>query len=705
MSTGSRTRECGKAGGIRVFALRRLGSKIFLASALVVVTVLGGALLLTGNRAGRAADQSIDRALAGARAAIDDALGGRSRTLLQVAAGLVQVPNYLARITAAIDSRDRADLLDQADEFRDQTGAAWALITDADGIQQAWNYGPERGAFGDDLSESSIVGMALAWDSTEGVWIEPGPDGDVIFQAVGVPVFNPVRTVLYGVLVVALPIDSTFAFELKGRTNSDVVFFAIDSLGVPRVAVSTLPHESIDSAISRIEPDSVFGITEQSVHQRIPLAGETLIGVVGPMRTASGIAVGGYLGLRSRNVELAAFVQLRRTMIFAFVMGLGLALVSSLLIARQITRPVRQLVEVTRRVGEGHYSGTINVRSRDEIGQLASAFDRMLTQLREKEELVKYLRSELSLEQSIEAAAQDGAARAGTVRISHPTHALSVGMTLANRYEIRDLLGAGGMGVVYRAYDRELDEPVAIKVLKPEALLADSTMLERFKQEIRLARHITHRNVVRTHDLGEVDGMYYITMEYVEGTTLSDLIHRRGKLPVGVVLTIGKQLCRALEVAHEQGVIHRDIKPTNLVVDPSGFLKVMDFGVARLAERKRERDQITEPGAMIGTPEYMAPEMLLGEEIDARVDLYSAGAVLFECVTGRLVFSAPTVAALVVKHIRITPDDPRALNPRVPKGLAALILKALAKKREERWSSATEMYEALDVLRVEELHG
>ena len=141
------------------------------------------------------------------------------------------------------------------------------------------------------------------------------------------------------------------------------------------------------------------------------------------------------------------------------------------------------------------------------------------------------------------------------------------------------------------------------------------------------------------------------------------------------------------------------------MVDPSGFLKVMDFGVARLAERKREREQITEPGAMIGTPEYMAPELLLGEEIDARADLYSAGAVLFECVTGRSVFSAPTVAALVMKHVRVTPDDPRALNPRVPHGLAALILKALAKKREERWSSATEMYEALDVLRVEELHG
>ena len=408
------------------------------------------------------------------------------------------------------------------------------------------------------------------------------------------------------------------------------------------------------------------------------------------------------MGLRSRDVELAAFAELQRTMFFAFGIGLVLALVSSLVVARQVTRPVQQLVEVTRRIGEGHYSGKIEVKSRDEIGQLALAFDGMLTELREKEELVNYLTGALSAEQGDEAAAGGETARDGTVRASRLSGALTVGMTLANRYEIRELLGAGGMGVVYRAHDCELDEPVAIKVLKTEVALADSTMLERFKQEIRLARHITHRNVVRTHEFGEVDGMYYITMEYVEGPTLRDLIHKRGKLPAGVVLTIGKQLCRALEVAHEQGVIHRDIKPTNLVVDPKGFLKIMDFGIARLAERRGEKDELTEPGAMVGTPEYMAPELLLGEDVDARADLYSAGAVLFECVTGRAVFSAPTVAALIVKHVRIEPEDPSDLNSDVPKGLARLILRALAKKREERWPSARAMYDALDALRVEE---
>src|SRR5205807_953730 len=158
-----------------------------------------------------------------------------------------------------------------------------------------------------------------------------------------------------------------------------------------------------------------------------------------------------------------------------------------------------------------------------------------------------------------------------------------------------------------------------IKTLRAEALSGDPVALERFKQEIRLARKIAHRNVVRTYDLGEVNGMYFLTMEYVEGTSLKHLIAGRGKLPVPVTLTIGKQLCRALEVAHAEGVIHRDIKPQNMVVEPSGFLKVMDFGIARLANPPTDKAQgLTEAGTTIGTPDYMSPEQLSGGELDAR---------------------------------------------------------------------------------------
>jgi len=268
-----------------------------------------------------------------------------------------------------------------------------------------------------------------------------------------------------------------------------------------------------------------------------------------------------------------------------------------------------------------------------------------------------------------------------------------IGQTVSH-YKILSRLGAGGMGVVYRAFDRELQEPVAIKTLRPEAMAGGTVALDRFKQEIRLARRIAHRNVVRTYDLGEQNGVYYLTMEYVEGTSLKQLIVSRGKLPVAVALTVGKQLCRALEVAHAEGVIHRDIKPQNIVVEPSGFLKVMDFGIARLANPPQGKG-LTEAGTSIGTPDYMSPEQLAGAELDQRSDLYAAGVVLFECVTGRVPFEAETTWALVAKHLEEDSPDPRTFNAEVPGELAAVILKAMAKEPKDRFATASEMHDAL----------
>src|SRR5437773_4009609 len=208
---------------------------------------------------------------------------------------------------------------------------------------------------------------------------------------------------------------------------------------------------------------------------------------------------------------------------------------------------------------------------------LSQAFQSLVADLKEKAKLVEYMM------------ATSGAAPTEQLKSTRPSIGAATGSGLrpgtlfANRYEVKEVLGMGGMGVVYRAFDRELQEAVAIKTLRPESMAGDAVALERFKQEIRLARKIAHRNVVRTYDLGEVGGMYYLTMEFVEGTSLKQLIAARGRLPIPVTLTVGKQLCRALEVAHEQGVIHRDIKPQHIVVEPSGLVKVMDFGIGRPA--------------------------------------------------------------------------------------------------------------------------
>lgn len=686
--------------------LSRLGLKVFAATVAVVVVVLGGALLLTKVRADQAASESIGRALAATRSAIKAELNARSSALGQSAAIFAKQSPVVARIQNALNNNRRADLLDADSELVQQTGAAWALITDAQGVLQAWSL--HRDEVGDEMGDASLIAKALQGQAAVSLWIEvdssSGTPRDVFYQAVAVPIQAPGNNPI-AALVAALPIDSAFAAALNKQTASDIVFFSLDTLGHPRVTLSTLPVSSemargmAGMAMGPMMTDSALAAAGDSGRVTLAGDGDTWVGTVGALTNANGEPLAGYVGLRSKSRELAAYTALERTMVIVFVIGVVLALVMSSLVARQVTKPIGVLVEATRDIREGRYSGSIDIRSSDEVGELASAFRRMMGELKEKQELVEYLSG--SGAGSTVALTPDEKTRVNSgevlpkMRPSQVAALLAPGSTFAGRYAIKEILGAGGMGVVYRAVDTQLQEPVAIKTLKPEAMGVES--VERFKQEIRLARRITHRNVVRTHDLGETDGTLFITMEYVEGKSLAEVLKKRGKLPLNVSLTVARQLCRALEAAHETGVIHRDIKPQNLVVDPTGVLKVMDFGIARLAEGRPEGQKgLTAVGTVVGTPEYMSPEQLMGQELDPRSDLYSAGAVLYECVTGKPVFDAPNLTALILKHVDEEPADPRSLAPDVPQDLALLILKSLAKAPQGRFQTAAEMGEALD---------
>ena len=269
---------------------------------------------------------------------------------------------------------------------------------------------------------------------------------------------------------------------------------------------------------------------------------------------------------------------------------------------------------------------------------------------------------------------------------------LTPGQLFAGRFEVLAPLGEGGMGVVYRAKDRDLGDIVALKLVRSETMQNDPNALERFKDEVRLARRISHRNVARTHDFGEADGVYYVTMEYVAGTPLKELLKTRGRLPVDATVSVGKQLCRALEAAHEQGIIHRDVKPQNIVVAPDGLVKVMDFGIARAVERKKG---MTQTGLVVGTPEYMAPEQLMGEPLDQRVDLFAAGVVLYECLTGRRPHEAESPMALVSKVLTEPIVPPHEVTPDVPLALSLLVARALARNPADRPRGAGEMYDEL----------
>ena len=347
-------------------------------------------------------------------------------------------------------------------------------------------------------------------------------------------------------------------------------------------------------------------------------------------------------------------------------------------------REVNRVIEAAAAVEGGHYRpGALAevTRRDDELGHLARVFDSMAQQIKAREER---LRDRVrDLRQEIEWARRDSKEADSAVDGGN----LRSGDNFAQRYEIIAVMGRGGMGTVYRAKDLELEEEVAIKTLRPE-FVSDRTLLARFKDEIRLARRLSDANIVRTHDFGEWSGVCFLTMECVQGITIRELIDTRGRLGVSATLAIATQLAHSLAVAHEHGVIHRDIKPQNLLVDEAGVLKVMDFGVARLAERSTAN---TEAGLVIGTPSYMPPEQLMAEQVDARSDLYAAGVVLYECLTGQLPFQAGSVISLVAKLLKEEPRPPHDVNQEIPPALSALVLRLLAKRPEDRVQTAVEL--------------
>ncbi len=260
---------------------------------------------------------------------------------------------------------------------------------------------------------------------------------------------------------------------------------------------------------------------------------------------------------------------------------------------------------------------------------------------------------------------------------------LTRGTTFADRYEIIEELGKGGMGRVYRAEDTKLKQEIALKLIKPE-IAKDKKTIERFRNELRTARNIRHKNVCGMYDLGEEQGTHYITMEYVRGEDLKSLIRKMGQLSAGQVITIAKQVCEGLAEAQRLGVVHRDLKPQNVMIDTDGNARIMDFGIARSLEAKG----ITGAGMMIGTPEYMSPEQVEGKEVDQRSDVYSLGVILYEMVTGRVPFEGDTPFTIGMKHKGEMPKDPGELNTQIPKDLGQVILRCLEKDKEKRYQSA-----------------
>ena len=271
-----------------------------------------------------------------------------------------------------------------------------------------------------------------------------------------------------------------------------------------------------------------------------------------------------------------------------------------------------------------------------------------------------------------------------------PTTFMNVATALEGRYQVLKELGRGGMGIVFQAHDKQLNEQVAIKILSP-LLSNDDQALERLKREVSAARRVTHSNVIRIHDIGEINGLHYVSMEYFPGTNLKDHIKGTGALSQMQAYNIARQICDGLEAAHRQGVIHRDLKTQNIIIH-GNQIKIIDFGLARTSHM----EGMTATGLIMGTPEYMAPEQVSGQKVDERADIYSLGIILYELFTGRVPFTGDSAIAVGFKQIKEEPPPPRQTNPQLSEAVERVILRALQKDPVMRYLSVSEMRQDLE---------
>jgi eukaryotic-like serine/threonine-protein kinase len=849
-----------------------LGTRIFLMTALLIAAAVGAAVAVTAVLGDGIARRALRDQLASSHALQISSQDQRYRLLKGISSTVTFDPGFYS-ILAELGSGGTEALntmLDHLAERQGELGFDFAMVLDPAGRALVRTDQPT--VTGQDLSRRPLVAAALRENEAAGVW----QDETRLYHAVAVPIIQ--AYVLQGYLVTGFALDDSQALELKLTSGADVAYLAATPAG-PVVAASTLGAAAPRLlAALRAQPATLRQAMEQgeAVDQlALRLDGRPWVALLSPLRDAAGQPVGLAVSLASLDEALASYRRIESVLIVVGAVSLVLALALSYALSRRALRPVRQLVAATEGARRGNYDQRIGSERADEVGELARAFDVLLSDLREKRDMEAYV-AELSrnlpeapagealrepaahkvtllgLElrgyasrksagqpgatldrlsrdlrriatevgsqkgriegvfghrvlasfegdsrsfRALRAAAEvlsalggDGGLDAGdppsvalaagdavvgsvvwedrpqpavvgqpvqrlesllreatpgdlllapevhdelksafagagvelspqrgvvstqplyvlrgeiAARITgaeseaatllakgpagddHPTLAgIAPGQLLGDRFQVLSVLGAGGMGVVYKARDRELDDLVALKMLKRD-VAEDDGLLDRLKSELKLARKITHPNVLRTFDFGEVDGIPYISMEYVRGVTLRYLLDREGRLPYSAGLRLAKQLCAGLGAAHQGGVIHRDIKPENLIIDHAGNAKLMDFGIARPA--KRVTPGQTQAGWVVGTPQYLSPEQLEGKEPDQRADIYACGVVFYEVFTGQLPFSGETPVQVALKHLNEAPPPPRGFWAEMPLELEALILRCLEKDRDRRY--------------------
>ncbi|MEO7795768.1 MAG: protein kinase [Thermoanaerobaculia bacterium] len=867
-----------------------LGTRIFLVTGLLLALALGVAIIVTsylGNRIGLAAATERIVASNSVQSASQQERYQQLQLLTRILTADPELKAYLLR---AIDEHDQLSLLDQLDERQADLGYDFALMVDPQGKLLVRTDQPDAPAV--DLSDRPLVKKVLVDFEASGVWQE----GNKIYEAVAVPLTLSQNVFAY--LVVGFAINDVRALEVKQVTGTEVAYLTGTSTGVAVVA-STLAPAQQDRLLAalRTKGDLLSRVTErgQAADQvEIALEGGRWLALLAPLKDATGASAGASVALASLDKELLGYTRIRDTLLGLGLATIAAALLISYLVSRRVFKPVRQLVAATTAARSGNYEVPMPTGGPGEVADLATAFNTLLVDLRERRDMAAYVsalsrnlpepvargeapskaeRARLTLlgvdlrrfasprqsadpeelmqrlsrdlkrilnaveahgghleavfghraiasfsagmqeDRALAAGAEilsavsasenalddsqppaiaitsgeavtgavnftDNAERTviglplqqvegllreaspGDILLSTAVHAevssalartgielspqrgllstqaifilggdeaarvagrsisaartamtdmvgggdgvsfdtlsgVGPGTLLGSRFEILSTLGAGGMGVVFKARDRELDDLVALKMLKRE-VAGDAALVERLKSELKLARKITHPNILRTFDFGEIDGNPFISMEYVRGLTLRAMLERSGRLPYSAGLRLARQLTSGLAAAHALAIIHRDIKPENISLDSQGNAKLMDFGLARPVTRLTPGQ--TQAGFIVGTPHYLAPEQLEGKEPDQRADVYACGVVLFEVFTGKLPFGGNNLMEIISKHLREAPAAPHEFWPEIPPALEQLLLRCLEKNPAARYADAAALVVELDKL-------
>jgi serine/threonine-protein kinase len=708
---------------------RSLAWKFFLRTGLTILLIVGALVAVTVYLANRQSREAALRGMIGASAVADKTFEQQGKIM---DAGLEVFTQYSGN-QANIEKGEYASVRDTLLDNLSRLSAEVAVVVRPSGMLLSCTTDGAK----QDYTDVGIVQRAMHPEEAAMAGY-PGPSYRGFFEikegafkgvyhAVSRPINAPGGASL-GVMLVGTKLNEAAANELRkislppNRKGEAQPHFGLlshfeilgDTTGAserPKLAAALKANPGFPAAKAAVLAGN------RSEPLTLGIGGHPYLAVLAPLKAANALDLEvADLVLMPLDPFLAPFNAIRNAILLAGAVGLVLSMLFSLASAKRVTAPLASLTHAAVALSEGERPEIPALKGEDEVGYLTLAFRALLSELKAKDELLAAMEAVRAQQGSggmaggldtmgsrvgmsvvdIDATVSITESQAIRGELPAPqkkTITLKPGDLFAGRYRIEGILGKGGMGIVLRARDQQLDEDVALKVIRPE-IQTEPGFIETLKQEIKLARRITHKYVLRTHDFGESEGIPFVSMEYLKGVTLKQLQTERGALPIGLVLRIARQVAEGLEAAHAEGVVHRDIKPLNVLFDARGDAKLMDFGLAAPVSAKGT----DEGGQVFGTPRYMAPEQVRGEQVDPRTDLYALGIMLFELTTGFAPYDHESVTETLRMQLSAPIPKAKDMAPGLPEGFSFLVERLMQKKKEDRPASASEVVEILKLL-------